>query len=125
MKIKPAEEKAIKQVLVGIDELLNPVKPKTLSELAAPSVPPPLPPIDFTDSEKARLSYLESPEYIPESEIKILEELSRVARDRVAQAKLHNLKLQQENCVHVFRYAGHSHNDDAYECKHCGIIRYE
>ena len=32
---------------------------------------------------------------------------------------------RQQTCEHIFRYVGHSHNDDAYECSKCGIIKYE
>lgn len=28
----------------------------------------------------------------------------------------------QKNCKHEMHYAGHSHNDDCYECEICGFI---
>lgn len=28
--------------------------------------------------------------------------------------------LKQQTCDHDYRYAGHSHNDDAFECRKCG-----
>ena len=32
---------------------------------------------------------------------------------------------RRKTCQHTFHYIGHSHNDDAYECSKCGLIRYE
>jgi len=32
---------------------------------------------------------------------------------------------KQDNCkTHDFRYEGHGHNDDCYECRKCGFIEW-
>ena len=32
---------------------------------------------------------------------------------------------KQANCTHDFsRYLGHGHNDEAYECVHCGKVKH-
>lgn len=123
LKIRPEEKQAIARVMKEVDELFNPPpKPKTLSELADPKfgIIPNLPPIDFTDSEKARLNI----EPVPESELRRMERGLAEARSEISKAKLRNLLHQQSICTHEFRYAGHSHNEDAYECRLCGLIEY-
>ena len=44
--------------------------------------------------------------------IKIMESLTKSARKE--------LLTIQWNCEHLWRYDGHSHNDDVYECLICG-----
>jgi muconolactone delta-isomerase len=34
-------------------------------------------------------------------------------------------KAKQDSCKHVWRYSGHSHNDDVYECTLCSKLKYE
>ena len=31
---------------------------------------------------------------------------------------------KQKNCKHNWRYSGHGHNDDAYECTECGATEW-
>ena len=58
---------------------------------------------------------------IPLSDFEI--ELVRIERARVK--FIEERKSKQATCDHNFsRYLGHGHNDEAYECIHCGKIKH-
>jgi hypothetical protein len=47
----------------------------------------------------------------------------RLERDRIR--AYYARQEKQEKCNHDFsRYLGHGHNDEAYECVHCGKVKY-
>ena len=53
-------------------------------------------------------------------------EIDLIRKTRKFDKILEDKKKFQKECVHpTWRYIGHSHNDDAYECTVCKTIKYE
>lgn len=47
-------------------------------------------------------------------------EASEIMRQRENAARFERRQKEQETCDHQWRYSGHGHNDDAYDCTKCG-----
>jgi hypothetical protein len=57
--------------------------------------------------------------------MKLTEEEKSLVLDHRAEVKVAaDLAEKQKVCKHEWYYAGHGHNDDAYECHKCGDIKW-